>query len=329
MVTGAEQRPIVIQNDFVAFGKVGIQRLTRRFAEIDEALLVSFACYANPIVVYVISIQTDQLRAADAAVQKQHQDRIVACPVRPVDRSEQTAAFLERQILRQGAAHTRVLDVQCRIFVKQLRAGGQIFEKRLDGRKLPRACRRTEAGAVLRPAFAGQIAQEVEDIVRRHASQKFDIDAPDGDRLQIGVDRHFAAHEHKEPQEHPQVQMIFVDGLGRLALDGLVVRQKLPQDLRSIRIDHNNTSKQAPGPENRHSALYASIIAYLCLKRNKIFILLRSFISTVRENSGQHSGRLRLLPLSLPAAGSCPLRREPEQFRNPFDRLSASSQASP
>ena len=87
---------------------------------------------------------------------------------------------------------------------------------------------------------------EVEDIVRRHASQKFDIDVPDGDRLQIGVDRHFAAHEHKEPQEHPQVQMIFVDGLGRLALDGLVVRQKLPQDLRSIRIDHNNTSKQAP-----------------------------------------------------------------------------------
>lgn len=64
-------------------------------------------------------------------------------------------------------------------------------------------------------------------------------------------------------------------------------------------------------------------------ERNKIFILLRSFISTVRENSGQHSGRLRLLPLSLPAAGSCPLRREPEQFRNPFDRLSASSQASP
>ena len=55
-----------------------------------------------------------------------------------------------------------------------------------------------------------------------------------------------------------------------------MVRQKLPQDLRSIRIDHNNTSKQAPGPENRHSALYASIIAYLCLKRNKIFILLRS-----------------------------------------------------
>ena len=89
--------------------------------------------------------------------------------------------------------------------------------------------------------------------------------------------------------------MIFVDGLGRLALDGLVVRQKLPQDLRSIRIDHNNTSKQAPGPENRHPALYASIIAYLYSKRNKIFILLRSYIPVVR----------RRIRDSIPAASGC------------------------
>ena len=67
VVAGAEQRPIVIQNDFVAFGKVGVQRLTRRFAEIDETLFVPFACYTNSVVVYVISIQADQLRAADAA----------------------------------------------------------------------------------------------------------------------------------------------------------------------------------------------------------------------------------------------------------------------
>ena len=58
-------------------------------------------------------------------------------------------------------------------------------------------------------------------------------------------------------------------------LNSLQIMTKIVLNIGYCCSDHNNTSKQAPGPENRHSALYASIIAYLCLKRNKIFILHR------------------------------------------------------
>ena len=96
-------------------------------------------------------------------------------------------------------------------------------------------------GARLIDPVRGQIGKKIKNIGGLDTPDEVQVNVPDVDVLQRRIDRHIAAHELHEPKEHPQVQVVFGNGQGRLALDALVIGQEVPQNLRAIGITLHGT----------------------------------------------------------------------------------------
>ena len=106
--------------------------------------------------------------------------------------------------------------------------GVLMVKEGFDGGELP--CPAGGLNAALRHSLVrtshpvvGQVGEEVENLRLGDGAQKGHVNVPDVDGVQIGVHGHLIAHELQEPQEHPQIQIVFVDGQRRLAFDVFVV----------------------------------------------------------------------------------------------------------
>ena len=61
--------------------------------------------------------------------------------------------------------------------------------------------------------------QEIKDLRRGNGVQNRCVDPFDIDGIQRRIVRQLPAHQRQEAKEHPQIQMIFLDGTSGLALD--------------------------------------------------------------------------------------------------------------
>ena len=140
-IARAEERTVVGQHDFVAFGEIIVDRFPAGGAHVDDALLVALADDADTVLVHIRQIQPDQLRAPDAAVEKEHQNRKIARLIRTGDSLQKRGGFLQRQVFRQALAQLRQLDVLDRVFADLLCGDRQIIVEGFDGGELSCACR--------------------------------------------------------------------------------------------------------------------------------------------------------------------------------------------
>ena len=68
----------------------------------------------------------------------------------------------------------------------------------------------------------------------RHRAHQGQIHVVDGDLIHGRVPGHHAAVPLKEAEKVAQIQIVFVHGPGRMALDGLMVSEKIADDSRRL-----------------------------------------------------------------------------------------------
>ena len=226
-VPGAEQCLVVREDDVVPLFQIPVDGPAAGRTHVDDPFLVALADNADAVFVDVGQIQPDQLRAPDPAVEKQHQDGKIPVFIRAIDRPQQRGRFFQRQVFRQAAADLGEFDVLDRVIWDLLGADGQILIECLDCRKLARAGSGRDPGIVRTFAVltvVRQVGQEIKDLRRRDGIQNRRVDPFDIDGIQRRIVRQLPAHQRQEAKEHPQIQMIFLDGTSGLALDRLMIR---------------------------------------------------------------------------------------------------------
>ena len=60
----------------------------------------------------------------------------------------------------------------------------------------------------------------------------------DRNLVQLRSTRHEPTFQLQKPQEHPQIEIILIDGCLRMTADRFMISQKVAQHLRRIRIVH-------------------------------------------------------------------------------------------
>ena len=94
-VARAEQRPVIRQNDLSALDQVAVDGFAAACAHIDNALFIAFADHTQPVVIHIRQVESDQLRAPDAAVQKDHENRKITRLIGTFDGFQQRRGFFE------------------------------------------------------------------------------------------------------------------------------------------------------------------------------------------------------------------------------------------
>ena len=117
IIPGAKQRPIVRKYLLIAFRKVGVDRFPTGRAKIDEPFLIALANDADSVLIDVRQVQIDKLAAPDAAVEKQHQDRIIPFFVLPRDRFQQRGGLFHSKVLGQAFPKLWIFQVSHWIFL--------------------------------------------------------------------------------------------------------------------------------------------------------------------------------------------------------------------
>ena len=154
--------------------------------------------------------------------------------------------MLQCQVFRQAFAKFRIFQICHRILCHLLGAHRQIFVEGFDGRKFPCSGGRRNAvirrrGVRIRCTVISEIRQEIKDFRRGNLPNKFNVYIFNRNIIQPGIDGHVATHQLDEPKEHAKVEIVLGNGLLRLAFDGLVVCQKIPQNLRTIGVALHKT----------------------------------------------------------------------------------------
>ena len=128
---------------------------------------------------------------------------------------------------------------------------GQIPVEGPDGGDLPgpgggvEAVVRVGAVVVLGPVPA-QVGHIAVDVRQRDAGHEVQIHVQDVDLIQGPAGKAGVPDLFHVAEEIPQVQEVFVHGAPGVGLDGLMVREKVPQDLRRLGavIGHNNVGNR-------------------------------------------------------------------------------------
>ena len=134
----------------------------------------------------ILQVQTNQLRDAQTAVEKNTQDAIIAFLIFPIHNGQQPLALFQCEIVGERLGDLRGVEILHWIFLQQLRFYGQIFEKAADRGDLARTgvCAQTVFQLVrirLLDAVARQIGQKTVNLRECHCAQKGNIDIRDGD----------------------------------------------------------------------------------------------------------------------------------------------------
>ena len=70
--------------------------------QVDNTDLIAFAQNTEGIILNVGAVKSDELRDAQAAVEKQGQDAEIALAVRAADTLQETDTLIQRQVARQS-----------------------------------------------------------------------------------------------------------------------------------------------------------------------------------------------------------------------------------
>ena len=99
-VPRTKQGSIVCQKLLFTLQKIGIDGLAARGTKVDEPFLITFTDHTKSVLINIRDIQANQLTATNTAVEKDHQNSIIAYLIRPFYCLEQGRSLLHRQILR-------------------------------------------------------------------------------------------------------------------------------------------------------------------------------------------------------------------------------------
>jgi hypothetical protein len=128
------------------------------------------------------------------------------------------------------------IQILHRIFTEELGLYAQILVKAPDGGDLPRSGSGLEtvtrfAAAGIFHAVAGQIGKVFVHLRERNGGDKAEVDIVNRDFIQFGGALRKAPAELQEAKEHSKIQEVFVHSGMRVPPDGLVVAEKIPEDL--------------------------------------------------------------------------------------------------
>ena len=82
-VSGAEECPVVGKLFLIAFFQIVIQCFSASRAKLNETFLIAFADDTDAVLIYIRLIQSHKLTAADAAIEKQHQNGVIPFGILP------------------------------------------------------------------------------------------------------------------------------------------------------------------------------------------------------------------------------------------------------
>ena len=218
---------VVRQHDLVPFLQIPVDGFPAGSSHVDDPFLVALADDADAVVIDICEIQSDQLRAADAAVQKQHQDRKIPVFVRPIDRFQKCGRFFQCQVFRQTASDFGEFNILDRVILDLLGADRQVFIQCLDSRELPRTG--SSGDSNISRAFTVlpivcEIRQKIKHLRGCYRIKNRCVDPFDVDLIKRRIVRKLFAHQCQKSKKHAQIQMIFRDCTLGLPLDGFVIR---------------------------------------------------------------------------------------------------------
>ena len=82
--------------------------------------------------------------------------------------------------------------------------------------------------------IVGEIREKIEDVRHRNGANEIQINVLNRDGFQIGIIGHFIFDQLHKTEEHPKVQMVFGNGFRGFTFDGLMIREKFPQNDRAV-----------------------------------------------------------------------------------------------
>ena len=231
------------RRNFTAYSQIAVERFAAGIIEVNDTLFVALAKDTQTVSVVVLEVQTNQLRDAQTAVEKNTQDAIITFLVFPIHGRQQPLALFQCEIVGERLWDLWGIKILYRIFLQQLRFYGQVFEEAADRRDFARTG--VGAQAVFRlmriwllDTVTRQIGQKTINLRERHCAQKGNINISDRDFIEFRRARYEPAIKLQKPQEHPQIEIILIDRSLGMSADRFMINQKVAQHLRRIRIVH-------------------------------------------------------------------------------------------
>ena len=238
LISGREKEGVgVSPRDGPADGKILPQGTLTGLIEVEDANLVALAQDPQRLALDVAEIQSHQLGDPEPTVEKERQDAVIPLLIGALHRAQKLQALVQGQVLGQGFLQFGGIHIFDRIFTKLVGLIGEVVVERADACDLPgsgsgvQTVLRVAAVGVKNPVTA-EIGHVAVDVREGHGSHESQIHIRDVDLVQCLAGKRPVAALLQVAEEVSEIQIIFVYSALGVSLDGLMVRQEIPEDRR-------------------------------------------------------------------------------------------------